>query len=57
MPSFSTKRGDARTGGAPGGYVFEHAALMRRVRLDRLDQVGDEIAAPLELDVDAAPDR
>jgi hypothetical protein len=55
MPSFSTKRGDARTGGAPGGYVFEHAALMRRVRFDRLDQVGDEIAAPLQLDVDAAP--
>jgi hypothetical protein len=35
--------------------VVEDLALVRRVALDRLDQVGDEVAAPLQLDVDLAP--
>src|SRR6185312_13276381 len=34
---------------------LEHAALVRRVALDGLHQVTDQVGAALELDVDAAP--
>ena len=35
--------------------VFEQAALMRGIGLHGLDQIGDEIGAPAQLHVDAAP--
>ena len=28
---------------------------MRRIALHRLDEIGDEVGAPLQLDIDAAP--
>jgi hypothetical protein len=37
------------------GQVFEDAMLMRDVAFDRLDQVRDEVGAPAQLNVDAAP--
>ena len=45
--------GDA--GGALPGHVLEQAALVRRIRLYGLDQVGDQVGAPAQLHVDAAP--
>ncbi len=35
--------------------AFEGALLVRGVALDRLDQVGDEVVAPLELHADLRP--
>ena len=43
---------DAR--GAGSGHLFEHPALVRRVGLDGLDQIGNEVGAPAQLDVDPA---
>ena len=37
------------------GQLVERLALVCRIALDRLDQVGNQIGAALELRVDAAP--
>ena len=37
------------------GHLFQHAALVRRIALDGLHQIADQVGAALELDVDAAP--
>ena len=47
--------GGAHRLGARLGGPHEHLLLVGGVALDGLDQVGDEIVAALELDVDAAP--
>ena len=41
--------------GAGAGHLLDHVAFMRGIALDRLDKVRNQIAAPLELHVDAAP--
>ena len=40
--------------GAVGGDLVEHCALVGRIALHRLDQVGDEVGAAAKLDGDAA---
>ena len=40
---------------ARGGHRFEDLALVSRITLDRLDQVGNQIGATLELYVDVRP--
>ena len=40
--------------GAGLGDLLEDALLVRGVPLDRLDEVGDQVGAPGELDVDPA---
>jgi len=48
--------GAGRNRPRPGvGDCFEGAALVPHVALDRLDEVRDEVVAPLELDVDLRP--
>jgi len=37
------------------GQVFENGVLVRGVAFDRLDQVGDEVGAAPQLDIDTAP--
>jgi hypothetical protein len=37
------------------GDVFEHGFLMRGIALDGLNEVGDQIGPPLELDGNTAP--
>ncbi len=49
-----------RAGGAHGAIAgvddgFKSAFLVAGVALDGLDEVGDEVVAPLELDVDVSP--
>jgi hypothetical protein len=43
---------DARRAG--GSHLLQHAALMRRIGLHGLDQVGNEVGAPAQMDVDPA---
>ena len=45
----------ARRGGARLGDGLEGAALVRRIALDRLDEVRDQVVAPLELHLDLGP--
>ena len=45
----------AHAGRALLGDLLEDALLMRRIALHRLDEIGDEVGAPLQLHVDAAP--
>ena len=42
-------------GGPRLGHLLEGLALVRRVALDGLDQVGDEVVTTLELNVDPGP--
>ena len=41
--------------GAGFGDIAEHGLLLLRIAFDRLDQVGDQVDAPLQVDVDLRP--
>ena len=45
----------ALRGRARLGHLLEGRALVRGIALDRLDEVGDEVAAPLQLDIHLRP--
>ena len=45
----------SRCGGTRLRHGLEGAALVRCVALDRLDEVRDQVAAPLELHLDLGP--
>ena len=50
------RAGSGGDGRRPGtGDLVEHAALVGRVALDRLDQVRDEVVPAVQLDVDLPP--
>src|SRR5439155_19032111 len=42
-------------GGARFGHLLKDRRLVRRISLDGLDEVRDEVVTPLELDVDVSP--
>ena len=55
--SAAARPGSAHDGGARPRHLVEHLALVRRVALDRLDEVRDEVRAPAQLHVDVRPAR